>query len=210
MNSVVLKAAFVPVPSREESVVVDPSSELELPLAWGTTTGYDQFHPATAAFRGRRLTVWQHPRAVARAPSDKWIYTPLVSAGPAAWAESDLAALFAGRDVAAGPGDGIGLNDVVAASSGKSGRIVVVGSATSPSSQLAGRGIGAADALVASAVAWLVRRPNAVYVAARAPEHVRLIMTPREKGAVFAVCVVLLPLLAAGLGALLWWRRRRG
>jgi ABC-2 type transport system permease protein len=196
--------------SLPQAVVVDPSSELELPLAWATTTGYDQFHPVTAAFRGRRLTVWQHPRAVARAPSDQWIYTPLVSAGPAAWAESDLAALFAGRDVAAGPGDGIGLTDVVAASSGAGSRIVVVGSATSPSSQLAGRGIGAADALVASAVAWLVSRPNAVYVAARAPEHVRLIMTPRERGAVFAVCVVLLPLLAAGLGALLWWRRRRG
>ena len=191
------------------AVVVDPSSELELPLAWATVTGYAR-HPITAAFLGRRLTVWQHPRAVAQASSPGAAFTPLVRAGPAAWAESDLDALFAGRDVAAGAGDGIGLADVAAVAESGRSRLVVLGSATSPSSLLAGRGIGAADALVASAVAWLAGRQSALHIAARTPEHVRLIMTARERGAVFAVCVVILPLLAAGLGALLWWRRRRG
>ena len=191
-----------------QAIVVDPESELELPLAWATSTGYGE-HPITAAFRGRRLTVWQHPRVVGRAAGGGEV-TSLVRAGPAAWAETDLAGLFAGRDVAAGPGDGIGLADVaVAVEDGKS-RLVVVGSATSPSSQLAGRGIGAADALVASAVAWLAGRAVALEIGARTPEHVRLIMTPRERGAVFAVCVVILPLLCAGLGGFLWWRRRRG
>ncbi len=192
-----------------QAIVVDPASDLELPLAWATSTGYGE-HPITAAFRGRRLTVWQHPRAVARAASGNGRFTALVHAGTAAWAETDLAALFAGEDVAAGPGDGIGVTDVaVAVEDGKS-RLVVIGSASSPSSQLAGRGIGAADALVASAVAWLAGRTAALDIAARTPEHVRLIMTPGERNAVFAVCVLILPLLAAALGALLWWRRRRG
>ncbi|HEU5055004.1 MAG TPA: Gldg family protein [Kofleriaceae bacterium] len=192
-----------------QAVVVDPASELELPLAWGTTTGYAQ-HPITAAFRGRRLTIWQHPRLVARAAGGRGSATPLVRAGPAAWAETDLAALFGGRDVAAGPGDGAGMAEVALAVEDGKSRLVVLGSAGSPSSLLAGRGIGAADALVASAVAWLAGRGVALEIGDRTPEHVRLIMTARDRGAVFAVCVVLLPLLAAGLGALLWWRRRRG
>jgi hypothetical protein len=147
---------------------------------------------------------------VARASGGRGTFTPLVHAGPTGWAETDIAAVFAGADVAAGPGDGIGLTDVAAAVEDGPSRLVVIGSASSPSSLLAGRGIGAADALVASAIAWLAGRTVALEIAARTPEHVRLIMSARDRGAVFAVCVVILPLLAAGLGGLVWWRRRRG
>src|SRR6185503_179297 len=192
-----------------QAIVLDADSDLDYLYAWGTTTGYGE-HPITAAFRGRRLTVWQHPRAVARAAGGRGIFTPLVHAGPTGWAETDIAAVFAGEDVAAGAKDGIGLTDVAAAVEDGKSRLVVIGSASSPSSLLAGRGIGAADALVASAVAWLAGRTVALEIAARTPEHVRLIMTARDRAAVFAVCVVILPLLMAGLGALLWWRRRRG
>jgi len=192
-----------------QAIVLDADSDLDYLYAWGTTTGYGE-HPITAAFRGRRVTVWHHPRAVARAASGRGSFTPLVHAGPTGWAETDIAAVFAGDDVAAGPSDGIGLTDVAVAVEDGQSRLVVIGSASSPSSTFAGRGIGAADALVASAIAWLAGRTVALEIAARTPEHVRLIMSARDRGAVFAVCVVILPLLVAGLGALLWWRRRRG
>jgi ABC-type uncharacterized transport system/ABC-2 family transporter protein len=197
------------------AVVVDPQAELEVPLAWATATGYGD-HPITAAFRGRRLTVWQHPRAVLYAdPGGKGEVgrrgSMLVRGSATAWAETDLAALFGGRDVEAGDDDLVGAAAVAVAVEAASGaRLVVLGSATSPSSELVGRGLGAADALVASSVAWLAGRGATLEIGAKTPEHVRLIMSPAARRGVFALCVLALPLVAAGLGALLWWRRRRG
>jgi len=199
------------------AIVVDPQGALDLPLTWATATGYGD-HPITRAFSGRRLTVWQHPRAVlyaeAAAGQGKAARrgVMLVRGGAAAWGETDLAALFAGRDVEAGPDDLVGAAAVaVAVDHGETGaRLVVLGSAVSPSSELIGRGLGAADALVASAVAWLAGRDVSLTIGAKTPEYVRLIMSPAARRGVFALCVVALPLAAAGLSGFFWWRRRRG
>jgi len=197
------------------SVVVDPGGEVGLPLSWATVSGYGD-HPAVSAFRDRRLTVWRHPRAVALGPSEgETTASVLVKGSPLAWAESDLSALYAGDDVNADADELAGANAIaVAVREASSGaRLVVVGSVVSPSQELAGRGVGAADALVANAIAWLASEQAtqvAVEVPTKSPEYLRLIMSPGQRHRVFALCVVVLPLLAAGIGGLLYWRRRRG
>jgi hypothetical protein len=197
------------------AVVVDPQGALDVPLAWATATGYGA-HPITAAFQGRRLTVWQHPRVILYSDPASGAAgrrgTMLVRGSPVAWGESDLAALFGGRDVEAGPDDLVGAAAVAVAveADRRGARLVVLGSATSPSSELVGRGLGSADALVASAVSWLAGRTVSLDIGAKTPEYVRLVMSQAARRGVFVLCVVLLPLVAAGLGALLWWRRRRG
>ena len=196
------------------AVVVDPQGALDVPLAWATATGYGA-HPITAAFQGRRLTVWQHPRVVLYSDPASGAAgrrgSMLVRGSAVAWGETDLAALFGGRDVEAGADDLVGAAAVaVAVEADKGARMVVLGSATSPSSELVGRGLGSADALVASAVSWLTGRSVSLDIGAKTPEYVRLVMSPAARSGVFALCVVVLPLVAAGLGALLWWRRRRG
>jgi hypothetical protein len=210
------------------AVVVDPHGAIEVPLAWATATGYGN-HPITSAYRNRRFTVWQHPRVVlapeepppsgsASEPGSGSASAPelrtaaLVQGSPLAWAETDVGALFAGLDVAAGTADLIGPATVAVAveAPATGARLVVLGSATSPSSRVAGRGLGAADALVATSAAWLAGQAAVLEIASRTPEHVRLVMAARDRRAVFALTVVILPLLTALAGALFWWRRRRG
>lgn len=197
-----------------KAVVVDPGGAIGLDLAWGTATGYGD-HPATRAFRNRRLTVWRHPRPVAHVmPADRAELEAeaLVRGSPTAWAETDLAALYAGEPVSADPEDGVGLSAIAVAIDDpvSKARLVVLGSVTSPSSQLAGRGAGAADALVAHAIGWLAGDTIEVAAPSKSPEYVRLILSPKSRKALFAFVVVILPLLVAGGAGVWYWRRRRG
>lgn len=188
----------------EPAIAVDPDSEVDVPLAWATTAGYGD-HPIAAPFAGRRVTVWLAPRVISGG-------IPLVFASPRGWGERDVAALFAGGDVQADPGERVGAPPVAAAAedSATGARIVVFGSALSISSEIAGRGLGSADALAAAAVSWLVGRARAVPVGDKMPEYVRLVMTRGQLRATFAMAVIGLPALLAGLGGAIGWRRRRG
>src|SRR5262249_14424092 len=52
---------------RRAGAVVDPGAEIGAPLAWATLNGYSS-HPVTAAWRGRRLSIWYEPRWVEPLP----------------------------------------------------------------------------------------------------------------------------------------------
>lgn len=186
------------------AVALDPHAEIDVPLAWATANGYGD-HPASAAFRGRRLTVWLAP----------WVVTgpdTLVAASDVGWGESDLSALLSGGDTSAGEGEILGAPPIAtAATDPKTGaRIVVLGSALSPSTHIAGRGLGSADAFVMSCMHWLTERVRSVAIGDKTPEYVRLVMTRGQQQRTFALCVVFLPLMFAGTGAVVAWRRKRG
>jgi ABC-2 type transport system permease protein len=187
------------------AVVIDPQQELEIPLTWMTATGYGD-HPISAAFQGRRITAWMAPRPVLGGD-------PLVRPSPIGWGETDLFALRSGGDVAAGEGDLLGAPPVAAAARRGDGLVVVFGSARSLSSLLTDRGLGGATALAASALAWLASRgasPAHADIEAKTPERLRLLMTSRQRRAVFFACVIALPTALALFGFALSRRRRRG
>src|SRR5262249_60983633 len=73
------------------------------------------------------------------------------------------------------------------------GTVVVLGSAESASSAIAGRGLGAADLLVAQVILRLAGRVRAVAIADKTPEQVRLGMTSSERTAVVALCAGAIP-----------------
>lgn len=187
-----------------EAVVVDPAHAVDIDLAWAVYRGYGE-HPIARGFEDRRLTVWTVPRAVlAEAPA-----VALASSSSTGWAETNIDSLFEGR-AAADTSDLIGPVPVAAASESK-GRLVVLGSARPLASDFAGRGAGANAQLAQAAVRWLAGVTRAVDAGEKTPERVRLIMTGGQLAATFAACVVALPLAWAGIGALVWWwRRRRG
>ncbi len=211
------------------AIAVDPDAALELPLAWRTLDGYGD-HPITAAFRGRRVTVWQRPRAVTEDAADADAARSairgavLVQTSASGWAETSLATLLSGARFDAGdlpgpvsiavaawsePGPAAASGDSAAPRDGEA-RLVVIGSALSLSSDFAGRGLGANDLFGASAIEWLSRRTRSVAVGDKAPEHLRLLMTDAQRRGAFATVVVAIPLLLGLLGAVVWRMRRRG
>lgn len=149
------------------------------PGVWATLDGYGS-HPVSAAFRGRRLTVWHQPRRVLGVGA-----TPLVLSAA---------------------GDAIG----VATEDPRTGaRAVVFGTARSFATGELERSGGANDALIASAIAWLTGRTKLVGIGPKTPEQLRIALTAADERRVFWIAVVLLPAAAALAGLLLAWRRRR-
>jgi ABC-2 type transport system permease protein len=188
------------------AVVVDPASGVELPLTWMTAEGYGE-HPVSSAYQRRRLTVWERPRALSLEPDGP---VALVSSSATGWGEIDADQLVDGP---AQDGDDLPGPVPIAAAArnpASEARLVVLGSALSPSSHLVGRGLGVQDALVTSAVTWLVGRDRELAIGDKAPETVRLIMSEGQLATTFVVCVLLVPLGFAIGGGLAWWRRRRG
>jgi ABC-2 type transport system permease protein len=189
------------------AIVVDPAAaHAHLPLTFVALWTYAD-HPITGGFRGRRGTSWLSPRLVEPAEGG----VALVTSTAAGWGERDIAGLVSGGEPARwDEGDAPGPAPVaVAAEGGKGWRVVVFGSARSFVTAFLLRREGVNDALVTSAVAWLTGRTKLVGVGAKTPEQFRVVMTRGQVRRGFVLCVVLLPLAAAGAGLAVLLRRRR-
>ncbi len=199
-----------------QAIAVDPSPEaaVGVPGAFRVTHGYGD-HPISAAFRDRRVSVWQQPRVVAPTSAEDGAHaTCLVETTSGGWGETELAR--AGASTAADAGDLPGPACIAAAGwNDRTGaRAVVFGSAVPFTAAAAQRGLTAGEPLAASAALWLAGRDRAAGSLARVgdktPEQLRLVMTSRERTGTFVFCVLVIPLLFAGAGAAAWRIRRRG
>ncbi|WP_428266216.1 Gldg family protein [Haliangium sp.] len=192
------------------AVVADPQNPIDSALAWLTVSGYGD-HPIVSSFADRRFTTWLAPRALrlVQPAEDHIEVTALVSSSAAGWAETDLTSVVLGRP-ARDANDPAGPVVVAAAAEDRAGgaRLVVFGSALSLSS--ASPAADGNQLLTAAALAWLGGRDQVVDIDAKTPEQVRLILSQAQRVHIFALCVLALPALLAVVGALLWWRRRRG
>ncbi|MBA3394026.1 MAG: Gldg family protein, partial [Deltaproteobacteria bacterium] len=171
------------------AIALDPALAVrEIPGALFVIDGYVA-HPINAGFAKTRATLWFQPRpvlvhpgaaALIRASSESWGETDLQTSPPAKQ-ESDLA----------GP--------IVLAAVGRSGKVIVTGSAESLSTAVLAGGPSAGDLWLARAIRWLAGLTDPV-VAARTPDQVRLVLTPGERRAVISLSVAGIPLAWALLG----------
>ncbi len=200
-----------------QAVAVDPSPDASVgvPGAFRVTHGYGD-HPISAAFRDRRVSVWQLPRVVGAAPSpeDGAHDACLVETTKGGWGETDLAR--AGASTAADADDLPGPACIAAAGwdDRTGGRAVVFGSAVPFTAAAAKRGLTAGEPLAASAALWLAGRDRVsgslARVGDKTPEQLRLVMSSGERTGTFVFCVLIIPLLFAAAGAIAWRIRRRG
>lgn len=165
-------------------------------------------HPITSAFAGRRVTVWQRPRALLVGAGEGGAEAvALVSTSPAGWGETELPVPMSTR---ADPDDLPGPVAIAAAAWRDDARVVVLGSEHALYSELAARGIGGNQTLAASAVLWLAGADARVDVGDKTPEQLRLMMTSSQRTTTFVACVLVIPFGFALVGGLVWRRRRRG
>ncbi|HUH02446.1 MAG TPA: Gldg family protein, partial [Kofleriaceae bacterium] len=164
-------------------------------------------HPITSAFAGRRVTVWQRPRALLVGTGEGGAQAlALVSTSPAGWGETELPVPMTTR---ADESDLPGPVAIAAAAWRGDARLVVLGSEQALYSELAARGIGGNQTLASSAVLWLAGADARIDVGDKTPEQLRLVMTSGQRSMTFVACVLVIPLAFALVGGLVWRRRRR-
>jgi hypothetical protein len=165
-------------------------------------------HPITASFRGRRVTVWQRPRALLVGGGDDGARaTALVSTSPRGWGETERPVPMTTE----ADGDDLpGPIAVAAAAERADARVVVFGSEHGLYADLATQGLGGNQTLALASIAWLAGRTAHVEVGDKTPEQLRLVMTSAQRTTTFVVCVLVIPFGFAFAGGLLWRRRRRG
>lgn len=183
------------------AIVVDRALAVpEIPNSLYGSGGYAD-HPINQGFARTRPIMWIQPRAVVAVRGAK----PLVSATRASWGETN----FVDAPEKQIPPDLPG--PVALAALGSTHRIIAIGSAYSLTTAVLAGGGSAGDLWVARAVRFAADAAEpSVPVASRAPQQVRLVMTPDQRRAVIALSVAGIPLAWAVMGGIVvWWRRRR-
>lgn len=184
-------------------IIVDPSAaQLRAPATWSIGASYTP-HPITRNFN--LITAYPNARALTWNENSDWQRHALIEVAGRGWLSRSGKTKFDKAHDTAGPF--IIATALQRTVQDKEQRIVVVGSGAFLANSFAGNG-GNVD-LGVNMVNWLAGEESLINVQPRGSQDSNLNLSKLQLGSIGIVCLLLLPLLLAGWGVFIWWKRRR-
>ncbi|HUW25425.1 MAG TPA: GldG family protein [Gallionella sp.] len=187
-------------------IVIDPAAAgMNAPVTWSLGTGYSP-HAVTRNFN--LITVFPEARSITWNENPEWEHHMLVEVAPRGWVsrypvkgEQRFDKL---HDT---PGPAVIAVAMQRNINDRAQRIVVVGNGAFLSNSFAGNG-GNVD-LGVNMVNWLASEEHLITVQPRAARDSNLALSQTQLTVISAGFLLGLPLLLAGAGGYIWWKRRR-
>lgn len=187
-------------------IVIDPAAaEMNAPATWSLGASYSP-HAVTRNFN--LITAFPEARSISWNENPEWEHHMLVEVAARGWVSRYPAAgepHFDKQHDTPGPA-------VIAVAmqrdiNDREQRIVVVGNGAFLSNSFAGNG-GNVD-LGVSMVNWLASEEHLITVQPRAAKDSSLVLSQTQLTVISAGFLIVVPLLLAGVGGYIWWKRRR-
>jgi ABC-type uncharacterized transport system involved in gliding motility auxiliary subunit len=188
-------------------IVIDPAAtEMNAPATWSLGTTYLP-HPVTRDFN--LITAYPSARPVAWNENTEWKHQILVEVASRGWVTRSAAGIsnphFDKQHDTPGPATvALALNRDI---NDKEQRIVVVGNGAFLANSFAGNG-GNVD-LGVNMINWLASDEQLITLQPRAAKDSNLTLSKTQLGVISVSFLLGIPLLLAGFGTFIWWRRRR-
>jgi len=193
-------------------IVIDPSAAgMNAPATWSLGAGYPPQHPITRNFN--LITAFPSARPLGWNENPDWQHQVLVEVAARGWVSRNTPAVnalgakpsFDKRHDTPGPAIiAVALQRNI---NDREQRIVVVGNGAFLANSFAGNG-GNVD-LGVNMVNWLAGEEHLITLQPRAAKDSNLALGKTQLTAIGIGFLVGLPLLLAGVGVYIWWKRRR-
>lgn len=185
--------------------VIDPAAvEQRAPATWALASAYPP-HATTRDFS--LITVFPFARALVWDENESWKHSVLVEAAPRGWIAPSLpqgkVTFDKARDT---PGPAVIALALSRNINERDQRIIVVGSGSFLANSFSGNG-GNLD-LGTNLINWLAAEDALIVTRPRAVRDDNLQLSRTQLTTIGTMLLLVLPLLLAGIGGWMWWRRR--
>jgi len=187
-------------------IVIDPAAaEMNAPATWSLGATYPP-HPVTRNFN--LITAFPSARPLLWNENPGWQHQVLVEVAPRGWVSRNppkgKPVFDKQHDI---PGPAVIAMALQRRTNNREQRIVVVGNGAFLSNSFAGNG-GNVD-LGMNMVNWLAGEEHLITLQPRAAKDSNLVLSKSQLGIISGIFLLVLPLLLAGVGGYIWWKRRR-